>query len=143
MTFACHEVESVNGMELILNLAWALLAATMILAWLRAGVREGSSRGVQLIALAILVLILFPVVSVSDDLQTPLNAAEADCCMRRDHGVAAHPSMLPTMAAVLQPIVTNLTQGVLRVAAPGDLPVSTADRTGLAEIDNRPPPAAS
>jgi hypothetical protein len=128
-------------MELILNLAWALLAAMMIAAWLRVGVHKGSSRSSQLVVLAVLVLILFPVISVSDDLQTAQSPAEADCCMRRDHIVAAAHSVLPVLASMLHPIAAIFMPGVSRVAAPGDLRGPVTDQTGRSAIENRPPPA--
>lgn len=129
-------------MELVLNLAWALLAAALMAAWLRFGLRHGANRGAQLIALAVLVLILFPVISVTDDLWAAQNPAEADCCLRRDHVVAAVQSDLPALAAMVQPPFAELAQPVLRFAAPGDLPAPVEDHAGFSVIDNRPPPAA-
>ena len=72
-------------MELVLNLAWAFLASIMVGLWLRLAVRTGVNLRMQFVALAVLLLILFPVISVTDDLQVAQNPAEADCLVRRDH----------------------------------------------------------
>jgi hypothetical protein len=135
-------IELGPGMELSLNIAWMLLATAMVLLWLHFGLYDGSSRRSQLIALAILVMIVFPVISVSDDLQALQNPAEADCYVRRDHVVTSAHSILPAAANLPLATVAELPLGVLRVAAPGHQPVRVAYHPGLAAIDNRPPPAA-
>jgi hypothetical protein len=44
----------------------------------------GATRRTQMVALAVLILILFPVISVTDDLQAIQNPAEVDSCLRRE-----------------------------------------------------------
>lgn len=129
-------------MELTLNIGWALVTALMAGLWLRFGVREGTSRRTQWVALGLLVLILFPVISVSDDLQAAQNPAEADCCVRRDYAVADSHSMLPITVALIQPVVTELSLGSPGFAMPSDLPLAADSLSILWAIDNRPPPAA-
>ena len=129
-------------MELILNLAWTMLAALMICVWLRFGTRKGLGRQSQLVALAVLILILFPVISVSDDLMVLQNPAEPDCCLRRDHVVSNASSIFPAIADLPQPIAAELPFGFVRLAAPGNLPVPVVCHPGLGSIQNRPPPAA-
>jgi hypothetical protein len=129
-------------MELVLNIAWALLTVLMAVLWMRFGLREGVSRRTQIVALVALVLILFPVISVSDDLQTLQNPAEADSSVRRDHVVANDHSLLPALVSLVQPIAAEQRFGVFRVVAPGDPAVPVKDDPALAAIDNRPPPAA-
>jgi hypothetical protein len=129
-------------MELTLNLGWALVSALMIVLWLRFGVREGTSRRAQWVALGLLVLILFPVISVSDDLQAAQNPAEADCCVRRDYVVASTHSILPTTVALIQPVIAELSLGAPRFAVPSESPVAAENLPCLATIDSRPPPVA-
>jgi hypothetical protein len=129
-------------MELILNLAWAMLAIFMACGWVFFGVRTGPNRRSQLVALAVLILILFPVISVSDDLMALQNPAEDDCCLRRAHVVVSTHSIFPTVAAMPRPVLAELPFGFLRLAAPGNLPVPVICHPGLAAIQNRPPPAA-
>ncbi|MGB6401956.1 MAG: hypothetical protein WBF26_03845 [Candidatus Sulfotelmatobacter sp.] len=129
-------------MELILNLTWAGLAALMVLLWLRFGPRAGVSRRTQLVALALLLVVLFPVISVSDDLQALYNPAEVDSSVRRDHVFASAHSILPPILALIQPVAAELSMGAPRFAVLRDIPLPAAHRPCLAAIDNRPPPAA-
>jgi hypothetical protein len=75
-------------MELFLNSAWALLAVAIVYLWLRLGRRAVSERQMSFVALVMLIVILFPVISVSDDLWSIQNPAETDTCQRRDHCAA-------------------------------------------------------
>jgi hypothetical protein len=129
-------------MELLLNLAWVLLATLMLCHWQRSGLRTGSDRRMQIVALAVVLLILFPVISVTDDLQAVQNPAETNCCQRRVHGYAvAHPISSP-VAALPAPAFAELSFGILSVAAPGRISAPLVDHPGLAPIQNRPPPVA-
>src|ERR1700722_11122625 len=98
-----REVESRVRMELVLNLAWALSAIVVVCSWLRFGPRAGAGRPAQLVALAVLILILFPVISVTDDLQAAQNPAEVDFCLRRDHVVSNSHSTFPAVATLPLP----------------------------------------
>ena len=129
-------------MELVLNLGWALSAAMFFGIWLRHSRQAGADRRTQLVALAVLVLILFPVISVTDDLQAMQNPAEADCCLRRDHVVSTAHSIFPSVAGVPPPVFAELSFGFLQVAAPGSLSAPVVDHPALAPIQNRPPPTA-
>lgn len=140
-------VESGLSMELTLNLAWFLLAALMFGAWLQFAPCNGlkqrmPDRRVQFIALALVLLILFPVISVTDDLIAAQNPAETDSCMRRDHAVANPHSIFHAVAALPQSAFAELSFGFLRFVAPGNLPVLVVEHPGLAGIQNRPPPVA-
>jgi hypothetical protein len=136
------DVESVLRMELFFNLAWVLLAAFMFCLWLRFAPRAGSSPRMQLVALAVLVAILFPVISVTDDLQATLNPAESDCCLRRDHATSTPHSICPPVATLPLPAIAELSFGLLRMANPGSLHAPAFLHPALAPIQNRPPPAA-
>jgi hypothetical protein len=140
--FSVYQIESGRQMEVLLNLAWLLLTAGMALLWVRFGVRRGVSRPAQGMALLVLLLVLFPVISVSDDLLALQNPAEADCCLRRvDAAVGAH-SVLPAIAVLPQPPADEVRTDVHRLAATGERISSAEAQPGLAGIDNRPPPAA-
>jgi hypothetical protein len=133
-------------MELALNLAWVLLATLMFCLWLQDTPRIGSDRRIpdrrmQLMALAVLILILFPVISVTDDLLAAQNPAEADSCLRRDHVVSCAHSIFPAAAAPPQPALAELSFGFLRFVAPRNFPAPIVDHPALTSIQNRPPPA--
>jgi hypothetical protein len=134
-------------MELFLNLAWVVLAALMFCLWLRFSPLTGPQgrivdRRMQFVALAVLIAILFPVISVTDDLQAIQNPAETDSCQRRDHVVSSAHSIFPAVAALPVPAFAELSFGILRFVAPGRLPAPLIDLPALASIQNRPPPAA-
>jgi len=129
-------------MELTLNLVWALLAIAIVCLWLRFAPRAGASGRTQWAALTVLILILFPVISVTDDLQAVQNPAEVDSCLRRDH-TSSHPhSIFPAIAALPLPALSELPFGFVNMAAPGHSPASVVDHPGLRTIHNRPPPVA-
>ena len=129
-------------MELVLNLVWGLLAALMFCLWMRFAPRTGKDRRMQFVALAVLLLILFPVISVTDDLQAIQNPAETDCCQRRDHVGSAPHSILTPVASLPMPAVADLPYGVLGLAIPGRGVVPIFDHPAKALIQNRPPPIA-
>jgi hypothetical protein len=60
--------------ELTLNLIWAGLAVALLLLWRRLGFTDGKRAAVALLALICVICILFPVISMTDD----LNASPAD-----------------------------------------------------------------
>jgi hypothetical protein len=96
-------------MEIILNLAWALVSAGLICFWTRSSVSNPVPRRTQILALLIVVLLLLPVISLSDDLVATQSPAEADSCLRRplnSHGV--HPSIIPLTLALPELLITSL-----------------------------------
>jgi hypothetical protein len=129
-------------MELFLNLAWAGLATLTVGWWLSCAPDAGAHRRTQFVALALLLLVLFPVISVTDDIQAFQNPAETDCCQRRDHACSAPHSTLPQGPALLMPAIAELPFGFLRLAAPGSILTRVFDHPALAPIESRPPPAA-
>jgi hypothetical protein len=130
-------------MELFFNLAWLVVAGALVALWLRGnGQTHRGSRG-QVIAMAVLIAILFPVISVSDDLQAIQNASEADNYLRRDHLVPSNQSLVQPMLAVIVPaMIAGLGFGFLRFIAPSLLSVLQPKHLEIAGIDNRPPPVA-
>jgi len=134
-------------MELFLNLAWVLLAALMLSLWPRFAPRIGrdghmKDRRMQFVALAVMLLILFPVISVTDDLQAVQNPAETDSSLRRDHIAVSPHSILPAVAALPLAIFAGVLSGLPRFTGTRSLPVPAIDYPALASIQNRPPPAA-
>jgi hypothetical protein len=59
-------------LELILNIVWATIAATLLLFWSRPRLTRAGARrsGVALLALLCVICILFPIISMTDDLNT-------------------------------------------------------------------------
>jgi hypothetical protein len=84
--------------ELALNLVWAVLAILGWTCWLRADKPENVSKSTQVIALAMLALLLFPVISVTDDFRAAQNPAEADSSVRRNDLQAYQHTIAPEIA---------------------------------------------
>jgi hypothetical protein len=129
--------------ELFLNLAWLAVATVIVCLWFRGENRNDPDRRRQLIALVVLIAILFPVISVSDDLLAVQSASEADSCLRRDHLVPSSPHPVqPVLSIVPPPIFAGLGCRFLRFVSIDGSSFRVLDRPELAAIQNRPPPAA-
>lgn len=138
-------VESRMGMEVFLNLVWVCVAALMFSLWLRFASRSGSnrrvdSRRIQFVALAVLVLLLFPVISVTDDLQAAQNPAEAASCHRRDHVYSTTHGIFPAVGALPLPAFAGLTLGIPHPTKQYGLRTPVVANRALAPIQSRPPP---
>jgi len=98
-----------------------------------------------MIALAVVILILLPAISMTDDLIAAQNPAECDCSAysaRRDH-VGSNPhSIVPAAAALPAPTFAGLSFAFVHLATPSNLPAPLVDHLALGPIQNRPPPAA-
>jgi hypothetical protein len=132
-------------MELALNMVWAMMAAVMIRLWMLYARREGAKRWAQPVALTMSLLILFPAISMTDDLLAVQNPAVADVfvnCLRRDHAVDGQHSDSPAAAGLPAPVLGELRFGFLRSALSFNLRIPTVDNPSLASIQSRPPPAA-
>ncbi len=129
-------------MELILNLGWALVAAWMVCAWLGFAPSGSNSRRKQAVTLAVILLILLPAISMTDDLVAAQNPAEVVSTIRRDHDDSQTHSIVPMASALPLPMFAGLGVAVVQIAAPSNLSTPFVDYPGLESIRNRPPPAA-
>lgn len=129
-------------MELFLNILWAAFAIACLMQWLRVEQRERRNRKTTFVAWVMLVVILFPVISVSDDLWAIQNPAEADSFARRDphastpqsvhHGAAG----LPEIAQAEYFCGPQRSQNVVFRSEP------SVDSLCCEATRNRPPPTA-
>lgn len=129
-------------MELFLNSVWMLVVVAGVWAWPRHGRRRAADRYLSVIALAMLIVILFPVISVSDDLWSSQNLAETDTCQRRDHRGVCPYTIFSAAAALPEPTFAGLTFGKWRLEEPQRVAWVAVENPALAPIQNRPPPAA-
>lgn len=130
-------------MELFLNSVWVLVAIAAISSWVCLERRGKSERRLPLIALSMLVLILFPVISVSDDLWSLQNPAETDTCVRRhQQDSPAHVPLLPH-SYLPAAAVADLGRGYTRLIIPRFAPVRVVAMPAVDSIENRPPPVAA
>jgi hypothetical protein len=93
-------------LELLFNVAWLALSLGLVCLWFSSPRRRsrkspGATICVQLIALALLILILLPVVSLTDDLYASATPVEAEHFSRRGDLLPAHNIFLHTISAAL------------------------------------------
>lgn len=129
-------------MELFLNLAWAVLAIAFASLWLETETRSGAERRLSMTALVMFLVILFPVISVSDDLWSIQNPAETDSCQRRDHLATCPHTMVPAPAALPAPLFAGVIFKVDDALLRFDPPTRALGIPALSSIQNRPPPYA-
>jgi len=129
-------------MELTLNLAWMVLVTLMLWLWICRTPREDESRLTQFVALAVIILILFPVISMTDDLMAAQNLAETSSCQRKDHVCAKATPMRHAAPDLSLPALAMLYPEFFSLALPADLPIASAKTPAVASIQTRPPPAA-
>lgn len=146
MSAAHPVIKLVQTMELGLNIAWLLLCMTLMALWMRYARRRhqcsGPNRGMQLMALAIVLLLLFPVISVSDDLLMAHNPAETDTCVQKSCNCGHHHQHMPAMASLpAQPVMIESSEYAAVIQLSELLDRSTQN-PALRRVENRPPPAA-
>ncbi|MDE3186735.1 MAG: hypothetical protein KGM96_04330 [Acidobacteriota bacterium] len=129
-------------MEILLNLSWALLSVLTVCLWMCLESRTGVNRRMSFISLVMLIVILFPVISVSDDLWSLQNPAETDTCLRRAHQASCAHSIFPATAALPEQVFAAPRFGFQRFTAPLAQRPLAVDNPALDAIQNRPPPSA-
>lgn len=129
-------------MEFLLNSAWALVAMVSVCLWLRLGLRARADRRTSLVGLVMLIVILFPVISVSDDLWSIQNPAETDTYQRRDHLASSSHFLFPVISALPEPVFGEPNFEFGRPDALFEASSRAVDNPALFGIQNRPPPAA-
>jgi hypothetical protein len=129
-------------MEIFLNLAWGCLAILSVGLWMCFEHRTGAQRRLPLIALIMLLVIHFPVISVSDDLWSIQNPAETDTCQRRNQSAPSLHSLFPVLAAPPAPMFAEIDLDVRHFSASISGPAAGYAIPALEGIENRPPPAA-
>ena len=132
------------SMELSLNFIWALLAMAGVCLWMRLERRASDERCSPLIALALLIVILLPVISVSDDLQALQNPAESDTfqCQRKGCMASCPRVVHPAIAALPEPVFAEAGWSFPRYAALMNSPLRAVENPAFGVIQNRPPPTA-
>ena len=128
-------------MEVFLNVAWAVVALFLIELRRRTGSRPGTQQRNSLIGLALLLVILFPVISVSDDLWSIQFPAETDTALRRSQFDAGSHTLIKLIAL---PVPALLAPTGFRWVRCNLLLPSTRNHQSFQcfSILNRPPPTA-
>ena len=126
----------------VLNLGWVGLATLMCWLWVRHARREGPGLQVQFIALALVLGMMFVVISIYDDMAMAQNPAETRCFQRKDDlGAHAHAFLHPVASLIpifsAKPSFDSSHSAVL-----GNLVAPALKVPATNSIQNRPPPAA-
>lgn len=129
-------------MELALNLAWLTLAVSMVWAWVKHAPRAGVDRRVQFVALALVILILLPAISVTDDLMAARNPAEIETCVRRHHDCLDLHAQVTATTALVVALFAGLPQEPAQSYASYPLPAPILHEPLLSSLETRPPPMA-
>jgi hypothetical protein len=128
--------------ELILNLVWVAVGAAALLAWLRWRPESRESKGRQLVVLLVILALLFPVISMTDDLWAAQNPAEPDTCQKRQLVSALmHWSVPTTMALASDPAIPPAPHYSRRAIELDSQHVSPQQYIGC-DVFTRPPPTA-
>jgi hypothetical protein len=132
--------------ELLFNLLWACLSIGLIGLWLRSrrhwqDYAFRPSSHMQIAALAVLIIILFPVVSLTDDLLACTTPAEVEHLVRRDllDHVDNNLQAASIMAAALVSLQNASELQTISKLMPA-IEIGTPREECLSIIGNRPPP---
>jgi competence protein ComGC len=134
--------------ELFLNLLWCVFSLLLVVHWTRAAsLRRNWKTGKAFVALLLLILLLLPVISVTDDLVTMTSPTEDEHIVRRGempllHLVQDQAAMLDL--GVLAEIFIGLAflSSLLSRIIPRRSAVTLLDGFGMA-CGIRPPPSAA
>jgi hypothetical protein len=148
---ALHQLQSRTAVEILLNCMWLLLGLSLITAWsvhawhTRACKTDGPlpSRQLQFTALLMLVVLLLPVISLSDDIAMCTAPRDAEGALRLHDpfdGSQPAPALLPSMAW-MDAVVMLLHTGPSRPVEQDAKLAIQLPETGQ-PIDSRPPPVA-
>jgi hypothetical protein len=129
-------------MELVLNLGWTAMATVMCWLWVRHARREGQGRWAQFVSLALVLVMMFVVITMYDDMAMAQNPAETRCFLREDDlGAHMHASLHPAVASI-PTLAAEIPFSTLCFSVLGSHLIPAVKVPALSSIRNRPPPAA-
>jgi hypothetical protein len=130
-------------MELVLNLGWVVLATLMCWLWVHHPARrEGRGRLAQFISLALVLVIMFVVITMYDDIAMAQSPAETSSFQREDFSGTRTHAMLHPVANFTQPLFSEPSFEATYLGVAGNHPAPALQSPALGSIQNRPPPAA-
>jgi hypothetical protein len=141
--------------EILLNCVWLMLGLSLIATWSALGRRQAvlrsaadahslPSRRVQFIAVLMLVILLFPVISLTDDLARCTAPQETERALRLHDPLDASPSgpaLLPAATVWTQLIAAAFRQ-ISHQPIEDAVELSSLLEATRLPVDSRPPPAA-
>lgn len=134
-------------MEALFNLLWLALSGVLAACWLfslerRKKTHHGYAMRVQVVALAMLIFVLLPAVSLTDDLLTYTAPAESEHLSRRADLLAGPDSTAQHAAMVIAGVISlELAARLQTLATIHPAHHAEKSRTGYQRhLGNRPPP---
>ena len=129
-------------MELVLNLGWVVLVTVMCWLWLRHPARcEGRRRWAQLASLALVLVMMFVVITMYDDMAMAQNPAETSSFQREDFSGARSHAMPNPVANFTQPLFSEPSFEASYLGVVGNRLAPALQPPALGSVQNRPPPA--
>ena len=130
-------------MELVLNLGWVVLATLMCWLWVHHPARrESRGRLEKLVSLGLVLVMMFVVITMYDDMAMAQNPAETSCFQREDFSSARAPAMQHPVASFTQPLVSEPSFEAFYLGVVGNHPAPALQSLALSSIQSRPPPSA-
>jgi hypothetical protein len=131
-------------MESALNLGWLALTLSLIGLWRCGASAVSTSRRAQLVALGLVIFILLPVISVTDDLWIARHPAEIvmSVAPSSDHHWLYVHAASPTPLMLFVSRFACLSPRFIGMVAQDWNSLSAQLNPALMAIDNRPPPRA-
>lgn len=129
-------------MELYLSCAWMFAVVASACLWLRPGRRTPESLHIQFLVLLLFLVILFPVISVTDGLRSIHSPAETRTAQLHDERAVCAHSFLPQIAPLTGRVAAQFSFHPQLQGPSLYLPVLALDNPALAPLENRPPPRA-
>jgi glucan phosphoethanolaminetransferase (alkaline phosphatase superfamily) len=127
-------------MEFALNLVWTAMTIAMCWLWVRHARREVHGRWTQFISLLLVLVMMFVIITIYDDMAMAQNPAETRSFQREDDlGVHAHAQFHPVVAST-PTLAEELPFNTFLFAVLGNLVVPAVKVHALSSIQNRPPP---
>lgn len=127
---------------MFLNSVWALVAIASVPLWLRLGRRTPAYRDKSLAALIMVIVILFPVISMSDDMMLVPNLGETDGCHFNDRQASNPHFIRPATSALPELAALESSLGFQPPAIPLNLWERAVEHPALESTWSRPPPTA-
>jgi hypothetical protein len=128
-------------MEVLLNLVWLALAVMLLTLWRNHAPRQASSWTIQFTALTVLLLLLLPVISASDDIALARNPAEIETVLRRTSSPTQPHSILPVPGLATQTGIPALAMTASYEELLPEFSPQQHSPFWFFSLQNRPPPA--
>ncbi len=133
-------------MEIFLNLVWAVVSLLLVVCWLRSDAPERKKiEWSVVVALVLLIVLLFPAISMTDDLVAMNAPAEVEHMLRRNEAPLSHTTSVIWLIAIAAIMVLGVLSAAPRSAyfsCVGPCAFVAALRAAFVRtLGVRPPPA--